>query len=85
MHALGRGVAIADRLAGDAIEVAAQGDYLTIGQREPVGQVQFDLARRNGGGVLDEAKQGVIADGGVFTAFEAQGRWCFFGCCEFKT
>ena len=85
MHALGRGVAIADRLAGDAIEVAAQGDYLAISEREPVGQVQFDLACGNGRGVLDEAKQGVVADGGVLTAFEAQGRRGFFGCCEFKT
>jgi len=84
LHALGRGVAIADRLAGDAIEVAAQGDHLAIGQCEPVGQVQFDLARRDGRRFLAEAKQGVIAYGGVFTAFETQGRRFFFGCCELK-
>ena len=85
LHAFGRGGAIADGLARNAIEVAAQGDDLAIRQRQSVGQVQFDLARGNRRGIFDEAQQGVIADGGVFTPFKTQGGRFFFGCCEFKT
>ena len=54
LHAVGGGGAIADGLTGNAVEITTQGNHLTIGQRQAVGQVQLDLSGGDCRGVLGE-------------------------------
>ncbi len=74
IQAISRGRAFVDRSIDHTVEISSQRHYLAVGQRKAVGQVQGLVLRADRFGIFAEAQQGVVADGCVFSAFEAQWR-----------